>query len=343
MGERMKAAFFQGAGRPLEVSETDIPKPGYGEALVRVAACGVCATDLHYLHGVPTFKKPPLILGHEISGIVEEVGEGVSGFTRGDRVLVPPVISCGTCQRCREGRDNVCAAMQMVGNNIDGGFAEFIKIPARVLFKLPDDLPLQESAIISDAVSTPFHAVKNRGQVRGGEWVAIFGCGGVGINAVQSAAALGASVIAVDIDDRKLRLAKELGALETINPKEADAVKEIQKITEGGVDVAFEIIGKPQVMEQAFNTVKPGGRLVIVGYSAENWSLRVSRVMFREITVLGSLGCRLAEYPMIINMVRSGRLKLAPVISDKLRLEEINEAMKRLEEGKVVGRQIIVF
>ena len=340
----MKAALFRGAGQPLELAEVEKPKPGVGEALVKVMACGVCATDLHYLHGVPTFKKPPLILGHEISGVVEELGEGAEGVEVGDKVLIPPVLSCGYCNRCREGRDNICEHMQMVGNNIDGGFAEYIKVPARMLFKLPDGLPLVESCIISDAVSTPFHAVKNRGGVRGGEWVAILGCGGVGINAVQIAAALGAMAIAIDIDERKLQLAKQLGAIEALNPREVDVAKAVQQIAgRGGVDVAFEIIGKPATLEQAFNLVRPGGRLVVVGYSAENWSMRVSRVMFREITVLGSLGCRLAEYPTIINMVKNGRIKLEPIISSRLRLEQINEAMQNLEQGKVVGRQIIVM
>ncbi len=340
----LKAALFKGAGQPLEIAEVEKPEPGYGEALVKVSACGVCATDLHYLHGVPTFKKPPLILGHEISGIVKELGDGAEGVKVGDKVLIPPVLSCGSCQKCREGRDNICERMQMVGNNIDGGFAEYIKVPARMLFKLPEELPLVESCIISDAVSTPFHAVKNRGAVRGGEWVAILGFGGVGINAVQIAASLGASVIAIDIDDRKLQLAKQLGAVETINPREVDVAKAVQQITgKAGVDVAFEIIGKPTTLEQAFNLVKPGGRLVVVGYSAENWNLRVSRVMFREITVLGSLGCRLAEYPTLINMVKNGKIKLEPIISSKLKLEQINEAMKNLEEGKVIGRQIIVM
>ncbi|MEM4304333.1 MAG: zinc-binding dehydrogenase, partial [Candidatus Caldarchaeum sp.] len=225
-------------------------------------------------------------------------------------MLVPPVISCGLCLRCLEGRDNICENMQMVGNHIDGGFAEYVKAPARNLVRLPESLPLRESSIISDAVSTPYHAVKNRGAVRGGEWVAVFGCGGVGINAVQIASALGGLVIAVDIDDRKLQLAKQLGAVETINSRESDPVKNIQKIVGGGVDVAFEVVGKPTTLEQALSTVRPGGKLVVVGYSAETWSMRVSRLMFREITVVGSLGCRLAEYPALLNMVKTGKIKL---------------------------------
>ena len=207
--------------------------------VVRVAACGVCATDLHYLHGTPTFKKPPMGLGHEISGTIEEVHDGASSFTKGDRVLVPAVLSCGACMNCREGRVNICENMRMVGNHVDGGFAEFVSVPARMLFKLPSELPLQESSVISDAVSTPFHAVKNRGGVRAGEWVAVFGCGGVGINAVQTAVALGGIVIAVDIDDKKLDLAKRLGAAETVNASAKDASKVIRGMTIGGVDAAF--------------------------------------------------------------------------------------------------------
>lgn len=341
----MKAAVFHGEGSPLTIEEVGEPRDlGPGEVLVRVAACGVCASDLHYLHGTPTFKKPPLILGHEISGFVEDVARDVKELAPGEAVIVPPLISCGDCANCREGRDNICYEGLMIGNSVDGGFAEFIKVPARMLHKIPSNLPVHESAVISDAVSTPFHAVKNRGEVKPGEWVAVFGCGGVGLNAVQAAAALGASVIAVDIDERKLRLARELGAVETINPQEVDVAKSTRSIAgRRGVDAAFEVVGKPSVMEQALEVVRPGGRLVIVGYSHKNWDLRVSRVMFREISVIGSLGCRSAEYPYIIRLVERGLIKLGPIISERMPLEKINDALKRLEEGAVVGRQIIVL
>ncbi len=338
----MRAALFHGPGQPLTVRDVETPKVGPGEALVRVAACGVCATDLHYLHGSPTFKKPPLILGHEVSGTVEAVASDVTAVKSGERVLVPAVLSCGECLNCRRGRDNLCERMVMPGNHADGGFAEFLKVPARTLIRLPGDLPLQESAVISDAVSTPFHAVRNRGQVKGGDWVAIFGCGGVGINAVQIAAALGATVIAVDVDPKKLAQARELGAAEAIDAKGPDVPKEIKKLTGGGVDVAFEIVGKPQVQDQAFRSVRAGGTLVIVGYSEEKWNFPVHRVMFLEMSVIGSLGCRSADYPVILQMVRAGKIRLAPVVGDRLPLERINEALGRLEAGTVAGRQLII-
>lgn len=339
----MKAAVFHGPGKSLQVEDVQVPSLERGDVLVRTAACGVCATDLHYMHGTPTFKKPPLILGHEVSGLVEEVSDGVVGYSEGERVLVPAVLSCGSCANCRDGRDNICERMAMVGNDIDGGFAEFLRVPARTLFKLPAELPLQESAVISDALSTPFHAVKNRGMVRAGDLVAIFGCGGVGLNAVQIAAAFGATVVAVDIDDKKLELAKRLGASATFNSKEVDVVKEIKSLTGGRVDVAFEIVGRPEVLELAFSSVKTGGRLVSVGSSERNWDFRVGRLMYREMSVVGSFGCRSSEYPRIIEMVRSGRLKLDPVISRKLPLEEVNVALQNLEAGTALGRQMVTF
>ncbi len=339
----MRAALFHGQGMPLTIEDVEVPQIGHGEVLVKTAACGVCATDLHYMHGTPTFKAPPLILGHEVSGVVDKVSTDVTRLAVGDRVIIPAVLSCGECRSCMEGRDNICEKMTMLGNHVDGGFAEYLKVTARAPFKIPEGLPTVESAIISDAVSTPFHAIKNRGQVSAGDYVAIFGCGGVGINAVQIAAAFGGTVIAVDVDDNKLALAKQMGAAVTLDSKDANVAKKIREITQGGVDVAFELVGKPEVLELAFNSVRTGGKLVSVGYSEQSWNLRMNRVMFREISILGSLGSRLAEYPRIIEMARQGRLKLSPVISKRLPLESINEALGNLESGIVVGRQVVVF
>lgn len=352
----MRAARFHGlpAGfRPvhgklspeqhLVVEDVERPVPLMGEVLVRTAACGVCATDLHYLHGTPTFAKPPLTLGHEISGTVEELGAGVEGLKTGDHVLIPAVLPCGSCTACRTGRDNICERMTMFGNHREGGFAEFVRAPVGYVVPLPPSLPLVESALVADALSTPFHAVKNRGAVRAGETVAVFGCGGVGLNAVQSAAALGGIVIAVDVDDRKLALARQLGAQEVVNATAKDVVRKVRGLTDGGVDVAFEVVGRPDVLQTAFDSVRSGGRLVTVGYSEEDWKLKVSRVMFREISVLGSLGCRSAEYPVILRLVASGRLQLAPLVSARLPLERINEALGNLEAGTVLGRQVITF
>jgi len=231
----MKAAVFHGPNQPLKIEEVETPKINQDEILVKIKACGVCNTDLHYIdHGVPTFKKPPMILGHEPSGVVAEVGSEVKNFKEGDLVLIPPVFSCGYCPNCRLGRENICFNMLMLGNHIDGAYAEYTKAPAKDCQHLPEDFPLEESSIIADAISTPYHAVKNRAQVKPGDSVIVFGCGGVGINVVQMAAASGGSVIAVDIVDKKLEIAKQLGAQHTINAKDKED-KVLDLLAEAGI------------------------------------------------------------------------------------------------------------
>ena len=339
----MKAAVYHGPGRPLALEERRVPRPGPGEILVRVAACGVCHTDLHYLdHGVKTFQAPPLILGHEASGTVEENGPGAAAFKPGDRVLLPAVLTCGHCRSCRLGRENICESMRMFGNHMDGAYAEFVVAPEKDAFLLPAEIPLEEGSIIADALSTPFHAVTRRAEVRPGDQVAVFGCGGVGMNVVQVAAAAGGRVIAVDLSEEKLELARKLGAAATLHPPSAgDAPKAIRKLTDGGADVALEAIGLPATIRQAFDSLRNGGRLVVVGFSGEEVPLSAGRIMFREISVLGSLGCRPVDYPPLIRLVRDGRLKVKELVTHRFPLARINDAFDRLRRGEAL-RSIIV-
>ena len=342
----MKAAVFYGPNQPLKIEEVETPKINPDEILVKIAACGVCNTDMHYIdHGVPTFKKPPMILGHEPSGTVAEVGADVQNFKVDDRVLIPPVFSCGHCVNCRLGKENICLNMVMLGNHIDGAYAEYTKVPAKDCQHLPDGLPIEESSIIADAISTPYHAVKNRAQVRPGDSVVVFGCGGVGINVVQTAAAAGGSVIAVDIVDSKLTVAKKLGAQHTINAKDMEdkaLLKQIRTLTGGGADVSIEAIGNPKTIVLAANSVKPGGCHCQVGYTHHDVPINAARLMFREIEIKGSLGCRPVDYPKIIEMVRTGKIQLEPVVTHKFRLEEINQAFQLMREGKSL-RSIVTF
>lgn len=323
--------------RPGTVSLQDVaePQPGRGEILVRVAACGICHTDLHYIdHGVPTFKTP-VILGHEVSGTVAGLGAEVTRFRAGDRVLLPAVFTCGTCRACRTGRENICEQMKMLGNHLDGAYAEYVVAPAKDCFPLPADIPLAEACLIGDALSTPYHAVKHRAQVRLGQTVAVFGCGGVGINAVQFAALAGGHVLAVDIDDRKLELARQFGAHDTLNPREVERVdKELKKRTGGGVDVALEVIGKPETLRAAYDSLRPGGRLCVVGYCAQPVTLPLSKMMFFELEIVGSLGCRPTDYPELIELVRAGRVKLGPLVTGRYSLEEIFQGLDALRRGE---------
>lgn len=334
----MRAAVFCGPNRPLEVTEVATPEPKRGEVLVAVAGCGMCHTDLHYLdHGVKTFKDPPIILGHEAAGTVAALGDDVSGVAEGDRVLIPAVLSCGRCRPCRAGRENLCEHLRMLGNHMDGAYAEFVAVPAAEIVPVPLGLPLEQACVIADAVSTPYHAVKHRGRVRPGDTVAVVGCGGVGLNVVQCAATAGARVLALDVNDQRLAIARALGASETLNPRSTERPdKHVRKLTGGGVDVAFEAIGNPETIRLAFNLLRPGGRLCIIGFSHEEVSLSAAKIMFYELEVVGSLGCGGGEYPEILGLVQAGRIALDPIVSGTIPLDDINEGFDRLRRGEGV-------
>jgi threonine dehydrogenase-like Zn-dependent dehydrogenase len=291
--------------------------------LIEVAGCGLCHTDLHYLdHGVKTFKAPPLILGHEPAGTIAEVGEDVADFTVGDRVLIPAVLSCGRCAYCRQGRESLCDHMIMLGNHIDGAYAERIALPASDLVAVPDELSLEQVCVVADAVSTPYHAVKDRGRVRG-------------LNVVQCANLAGGHVIAVDLSDERLELARTLGAAEAINPDQVERIdKHVKNLTGGGVDVAFEAIGTPDTIRLGFDLLRRGGRLCVIGFSPDDVPLSAAKIMFYELEVVGSLGCGGSLYPEIIDLVRKGRLNLDPIVSGTLPLSEINDGFDYMRKGE---------
>jgi propanol-preferring alcohol dehydrogenase len=339
----MKAAVFHGSGKGLKIEDIPVPQIGDDQILVKVAACGVCHTDLHYIeHGVPTFKKPPVVLGHEASGIVEKAGAEVTNVKVGQRVLIPAVLTCGKCLACRWGRENICFDMKMLGNHFDGAYAEYVAVPAKDVLDLPESIPLQEASIIADAISTPYHAVKNRAKVQPGDTVVVFGCGGVGINAVQLAAAAGGYVIAVDVNERKLEWASEFGAAKTINATKVERVsKEVKKLTGGGADIAMEVIGNPRTVEEAFECVRVGGRLCVVGYTNEACSIVPGKIMFKEIEVVGSLGCRPVDYVPLIRMVAQGKIDVRRQVTHRFRLDEIGKAFEAMKEG-VSLRSIVV-
>ncbi len=328
----MRAAVLRGAGRPLSIEEVPTPEPGLGEVRLEVVACGFCHTDLHYLdHGVLTAKPPPVILGHEIAGRIDRLGPGTEEFAMGTPVLVPAVLPCGRCVYCRAGRENICPEMRMVGNHVDGGFAEYVIVPGKDVVPLPPEIDPVKGCVISDALTTPYHAVVRRARVRPGERVAVIGCGGIGINVVQMAAAAGAFVLAVDREDKKLEVAQRLGARWALNPGEdSDLGKDVRRLVGDGMDVAIEAVGSPATIALAFTTLRRGGRLCLVGYSSSPAVLPAHRTMFLEYSIVGSLGCRPVDYPRVIELVRQGRVQLDPVVTGEVSLDEIGVAADRL-------------
>ncbi len=340
----MRAALFYGPQQDLKIEDVPVPSPKDDEVLVKVRACGVCHTDLHYIdHGVPTFKKPPVILGHEVSGTVEETGKNAGHLGKGDRVLVPPVFTCGKCEMCRTGRENICFSMVMLGNHLDGAYAEYVVAPSKDVIPLSEDIPFEEGCIISDAVSTPFHALLNRGQVKPGDKVAVFGCGGLGLNAIQVAKALGAFAIGVDLKEKKLEYATAFGADEVLVPDE-DIAKKIRKMSGGGAHVAVDAVGNPGVMQTAFSSLRAGGKLLVMGYSDQSVALNAGRIMFREMEVVGTLGCPPYLYPRLLELVRMKKIKVKELVTHKFPVEKINEAFSLLREGEEsLIRAIVAF
>lgn len=348
----MKAAVFYGKGQPLKFEEVPMPEIKDDEILVKVSGCGICQSDLEYIDlGVPTVTKPPMILGHESAGIVAKVGSSVKKFKVGDPVLNGNIISCGACQNCRKGRDNICENWLMLGNHLNGAYAEYVKVPARGAYLLPPEIPPEDGCIIADAMSTPFHAVRNRSGMRPGDVVAVFGCGGLGMNCIQIATAAGGSVIAVDFNlpvksgdpKTKLDMAAELGATATVDAQKGgeNVVKEIRRLSAGGVDVAFEMIGRPETINQAYSCVRPGGRLVIVGFSPKDATFSPGRTMVKELEVVGSCSCPSADIPKIIEMVKNKRILLKPLISGKYPLSEVNSALDVVRKRECI-RTILI-
>jgi 6-hydroxycyclohex-1-ene-1-carbonyl-CoA dehydrogenase len=341
----MRAAIFYEPNAPLRIEDVPEPELSAGEILVKVAACGLCHTDLHYIdHGVPTVKHPPLILGHETTGVVTLTAPGVNNIKEGDRVLLPAILTCGHCAACRIGRENICQRMRMFGNDVDGAYAEYVKAPAKDVFILPEEIPLVEGCIIADAITTPYHAVKNRAEVRPGDNVVVYGCGGVGLNVVQFANLAGGTVIAIDVSEEKLEWARRLGASYTLNPQqiEGKVARAVRKLTGGGADTAIEAIGNPNTIQDAFSTLHPGGRLVVVGYTDHEVALSAARIMYREMEIRGSLGCRPVDYPRVIELVRAGRIQVSPLVTGRFPLEEINTGLDALRNGRGV-RSIVVM
>ncbi len=336
----MKAAVVNEFKQQLEIKEVPIPEIGYGEILVKIKACGVCHTDLHAANGDwPVKPKLPLIPGHEGVGIVEEVGEGVTAIKVGDRVGVPWLYSaCGECEYCLTGRETLCPHQLNAGYSVDGGYAEYCKAPANYVVKIPEHLDFAEVSPIFCAGVTTYKALKVS-EAKPGDWVAIYGIGGLGHVALQYAKAMGFNVIAIDIQDDKLELAKELGADITINGLNIDPVRAIQEKV-GGVQSAISVAVTRKAFEQAYRSVKRGGTLVVVGLPNDELPIPIFDTVLNGVTVKGSIVGTRKDLQEALAFAAQGKVRTN---IETQPLDSINDVFHRLETGNINGRVVLTM
>lgn len=330
----MQAAQLTEISKPLKLVDLPIPDPGIGEILVRVRAAGICSSDILYQDGRSKVTKLPITLGYEISGEVAKCGKEVKFLRPGDRVCLFYLVTCGKCMMCCTGKDNYCSKAKMLGKNIDGGFAEYLVIPERNAFPFSKTIPFAQAALITNAVATPFHALK-RAAVQTGKSILIIGIGGLGIHAVQIARVMGAAqVIAMDLSTEKLELAKKIGATAIINPQTEDIQSKIIDLTNGqGVDVAVELIGLTKTIRQAIESTALGGRAIVVGICPEEIKLSPYHdLLLKERAILGSADQSRADFPIIIALAAQGRLDLSHSVTHELPLDQINQGLEMLKK-----------
>lgn len=329
----MQAAVMHAFREPLRLETVPDPAPPEGGVVIRVEACGVCRSDWHAYMGHDPTIRPPHVPGHELAGTVAELGRGVTGFAVGERVTVPFCCGCGRCKTCAEGFQHLCDHEYQPGFSGPGAFAEYVALPYAEtnLVRLPDALGFTEAASLGCRFMTAFHALTAQAKVEPGEWVAVHGCGGVGLSAVMIAAALGGRVIAVDIDAGKLETARALGAAHTV--LSAHPVKEIQELTAGGAHVSLDALGSAPTLRNSVRALRKKGRHVQVGLligEAKPVALPFHEVISRELELYGSHGMPAHAYPRMLEMIVSGTLSPQKLIAKTVSLAEAGAELEAM-------------
>ena len=341
----MKAVRMTQVGQPLQLQEIPLPLVGERDLLVRVRAAGICHSDAHYRAGRSPVHPLPMILGHEIAGVVEEIGWQVTKVKVGDRVCLHYNVTCGNCYYCSTGNEQFCSQGLMLGHHTDGGYAEYVAIPARNAIPLPDEIPFEQGATLMCASATSLHAHR-KSRLKAGETAAVFGVGGLGLSAIQLAKAFGAlDVFAVDISEERLKLAMQYGAV-PVNARQVEPVAEIRRLTKGpGVNVALELIGLSQTMQQAVQCLSAMGRAVIVGIGDRPLEIDTyPDLLGKEAEIIGSNDHLLQELPLLVEMARRKILDTSRVVTRIVPLEAdpVNQALDALERFGGDGRTVIV-
>lgn len=341
----MRALQLVETGRPVEERSVERPEPGQGEVLVRVRAAGICHSDAHYRAGSSPAGPLPLTPGHEVAGTVARTGPGVRGLREGDRVCLHYLDTCGSCPRCAAGEEQFCPEASMLGKSRSGGWAEFVRVPARNAVPLPESVSFRQAAVMMCSTATAYHALR-RARLRPGEIVAVFGAGGLGLSAVQLARAGGARrVFAVDVRAGPLETARGLGA-DPVPWEGGDAVERIRESTGGsGVDVSVEVAGRPETARGALDALAPLGRAALAGiFPGSIEVLPYDELIRREVELVGVSDHLRSEIPDLLEWAEEGTLRLDPVIRRTVPLEPapVNEALDRLEGFRAEGRTVIV-
>ncbi len=332
--------------KKLEVVDMPAPEVGPNDILVQVKACGICGSDIHGWDGSSGRRIPPLVMGHEAAGTVAKVGENVRKFVEGDKVTFDSTVSCGNCHYCSAGSINLCENRQVLGVSCqefrrNGAFAEYVVVPENICYQLPEELSFRHAALI-EAVSIAVHAA-NRSTVKLGDTAVVVGSGMIGLLVVQAIRLAGAAtVIAVDLEDSKLEIAKTLGADHTFNAKTSDVAAEVRKLTGGrGVDVAIEVVGATPTVRTAIDSTRKGGAVTLVGNLAPDVELPLQSVVTREISVYGSCASN-GEYPECIEYLRRGDIKVDPLITGTSSLDDGPGWFARLYEGEPGAMKVVI-
>lgn len=343
----MKAALYTQFQQPITLEQVSDPTPKPDGVVIRVTATGLCRSDWHGWMGHDADIRLPHVPGHELAGVIEAVGKEVRNFKRGDRVTVPFVAGCGTCGECISGNHQVCDHQSQPGFTHWGSFAEFVAIDyADVnLVKIPEEVSDVTASILGCRFITSFRAVAHQGQVSGGQWVAIHGCGGVGLSAIMIANALGAQVIAVDINEHSLKLAKELGATLTLNAaKSSNVVAEIKELTRGGAHVSLDALGSQITCFNSIANLRKRGKHIQVGLMAgkdHHPKIPMDQVIANELEILGSHGMQAYKYPEMLNMISQGKLQPDKLIEKTISLGEAPEALMNMNNFSQKGVWVV--
>jgi L-iditol 2-dehydrogenase len=338
---KMKAAVVTEFGRYPEIQEMDVPAIGPRDVLVRSRACGICGSDIKLMQGRHPGIKVPLVMGHEFAGEVAEVGAEVQGVKPGDRAVIHIYIACGFCKNCRLGYQNRCENLRgQIGYTVPGGFAQYVRVPAANLVRLPENITFPEGALLSGAMASPLHSIR-RADVTSTDTVVVFGVGGMGMHTVQILRAMGAWIITADIDQDRLEFSKTLGAGDIINMAKEDAVEVIRKLTGGrGADVAIQVVDGPAVgpvSATAAKCVALGGKVVLEGhYPDVTFDYPVHEFAMRELTVFGSRASRHQDLWDLVDMATRGLVR--PLVATTLPFDRVADAFRMFLETKVLGR-----